>query len=279
MFENTERIVPRQAIYINQTYELYKHLSPREWTKWEYSDHKLEDPKNYRNNVYNIIEYHLRTDLESSDMCTFHTADFSDYPSDIHNIYRNEESRPVCSYSLTSICDTKFRGFYSYSDVISGVCRPLHREYFSFLVGTFYGQRKFCKYPFLLAVQRTCYLWLMAVCKNFELKGSVGFPVIWAHSNPKKDYYDLFSAYIFMDFDMTRHTILGNNFSEVLIQIKLTQPTDLNRNKIDKNRYSDDQDFYDHLRDLRKRDIVSRLAEKYPSLKTDEKLPESDADL
>lgn len=269
-------IFPKTIKLYSSSYEIYKHISPKEWEKPIYKELKLEDPSDYRQSVYNVLESLLFSDCQYSEEYSKVSMEFSTEPSNNHNIFRHNEMRPVCSYTVISTCDMLFNGFFCYTSQSSKICRPLHSEYLMFLTEVFFGEGFFYKLPFLLALQRTCYLWLMEICKRFELKGSVGFDVRWAHSDPKKDYYDLFSARVHMDFDMTQSKTIGNGFMDMMFCIKLTPPDNLRRNKISKNSFAGDEVFYDSLWNIRLGEIEHKIQKNYPEMKCDEVLIEDE---
>lgn len=271
------RIIPRTIKAFSPCYELYKKLDPEDWQINDEIECKLEDPKDYRKTVENILETLIRMDSEYEKEQLEYSNRFSLDPVEIYNIFRYEEIRPVLSYTVYAICDARTGGFYCCTDSFSGNYRPLHSEYRSFLTETFFGESSFYCFPFLLALQRTCYFWLLKVCRTFELKGSLGFDVRWAHSVENKTVYDLFSARIHMEFDMTQSKMSGEGITTVAFNLKISLPTQFRRSNILKIKFSDDFQFYSELLNIRKNEVDKKISERFPSLVCTEKLPEDDS--
>lgn len=104
------------------------------------------------------------------------------------------------------------------------------------------------------------------------MKGSLCIPVRWAHSKEKKDHYDLFTARIEIEFDLTECFKGDQSAMTSVIDMKISAPFAFHRSKIEKKRFEDDQAFYDELWDLRIAEIKKTLGEKYDSLMCEEKL-------
>lgn len=261
-------IKPRVLTSFDSSFELYKDIKPEEWHTPLIKQHKLEDPDDYRVCVYNALESLLHADLQYLDQQRLCTPAYSLSGIETHEIYRYGQLHKVLSYKVYTVFDKKTKGFFCFTDAIDNSLRPLHKEYEIFVIENVESilVKQYYKRSFLLALQRTCYLWLLAVCRNFELKGSLGFDVRWSHSNSNSDTYKLFSAAVHMEFDLTQTKPCEDGFFTGFFDLKLSLPEHFRQNKILKSRFKNDQDFYDKLWEIRYNEITDKINAKYPSL-------------
>jgi len=172
----------------------------------------------------------------------------------------------MLSYHCCAEVDKENSSFYLVTDYTDLGFRPLFKDYEKFIISNLVFVEEYYELPFLLAVQRTAYLWLSNISTCFEYRGSVLMTVLWAYSNPELKHYDLFHCKIVLDFDLTECYSDGIKKITPVFSIKLGLPSGLFRNTVVKSKFADDQDFYDHLWQLRISEIHKRIKEKYNDL-------------
>lgn len=270
----TTPVLPILLEYQDSSNELYPELGPGTWlgdTAGRLCE--LKDTSSYRTIMTSItaaltfMDKQYRTKLAESS----HAYGVSDCR--ICEIFRFEEFHQMLSYKVFTVCDTLNKGFYCFTEYCDFNMRPLFKDYELFLIdrlisdlGTLKSQ--YFRAPFLLALQRTCYLWLQAALQGFELKGSINMPIRWSHSKTHKNHYSLFTAYVRMEFDMTECIRNGNHITS-LIDLKLSLPSDFLKSKIKKSRFENDLVFFSELWKIRTDEIENRITAKY-GLRCDE---------
>jgi hypothetical protein len=263
-----ERIYPKVIEFKDSVQELYPYATPGQWQGEPiYHNCVLGNTENYREIMSSILNTLIWLDKQCRYKFTesHHSYSISDIRT--FEIYKNDEFKQVIAYRVFAVSDLMNRGFYCFTDYCDFNFRPLFKDYEMFIIDRMLlddcvQKKEYFRSPFLLAVQRSVYLWLIECIGSFELKGSIGMPVRWAHSKQNKDHYDFYSAFVYMEFDMCECYRNGSSITS-MIDIKLSLPFDFKRDKIDKRNFKDDDDFYDQMWDGRRLEIFKLLGEKY----------------
>lgn len=234
--------------------------------------------ENYRETIVSILDCLLWMDMQYRYEMQETLKAFSVRDIRTCEIYRFDDFYQMLSYQVFTVVDPNNRGFYTFNDYCDMSLRPLHKEYELFLIDNILIRtdlvQQYFRLPFLLAVQRTVYSWLMKACTAFEFKGSFGVDINWAHASDEKDYYNLFSCRIHVEFDLTERMVNSDGTFTVRFDIKLSLPVDFRKCvPVLKSRFTDHYDFYNHLWAVRQEGINKKLQHNFPSLFCDEEMP------
>lgn len=258
-------------------YELYKYMQPYQWAPCEAKTLKVSDLSDYRVTMYETIDLLFHMDLQFDDKQARSSVVYSMAPITTYSLFKNNDFIKVLGYVVFATYDNISRNFYCSTDPLDGSLRPLHEEYRLFIAANNVNRAHYYRRPFLLALQRTCYLWLLETCKRFELKGSVGFNVRWAEKNRKGTLYKLYTATVFMEFDLTKSYKFNETLTNSEIEIRLSLPTGFKKSEISTSRFEHDFAFYDELWDIRLKEITDRLVAQFPNMKcTDETIEDTE---
>ena len=276
MTAHAPSIHPKTFLMYDSSNELYPYLIPGTWRGSRIPKTFNVDTENYRCIIYSVLDCLLFLDYQFRYQfaeCSESVYDMSDVR--ITEIYRFDRFHQVLSYRVFPVVDTVNKGFYCFTSYNDLGFRPLFKEYELFLIDRMLldpsiMKKEYYRTSFLLAVQRTCYLWLINIAPKFEMRGSCCMPIRWAHSKEEKKHYDLFTAMIHMEFDMSECFRCDQPVLTALIDIKLSAPFNFERSKVDRDRFDSDQEFYDELWDLRFREVKKTLKTTLKSLKCDE---------
>jgi hypothetical protein len=250
----------------DSSYEIFKYIHSDQWVPCEVKLLRVTDPSDFRLTVYEILDALFDMDRQYEDNQTRSSPVYSLAPISSYSLFKNNEFVKILAYTVFTVCEIHTGNFFCTSDPLDGSLRPLHKEYELFIIDNAVRCPYYYRLPFALALQRTCYLWLLEVCKRYELKGSVGFDVRWAEINRRKTHYKLLSANILMEFDMTKSYMVNDTLLNSEIEIKLSLPQNLRIAKIEASRFEGTNDFYDKLWDLRSKEIASRLSCQFPNI-------------
>ena len=241
--------------YVN---ELNKHSSPTEWKgSWLTTKCTVPDISHNRWIIYSTLEGLMSMDYQYRNCMDEVQPNCYDI-LDIHiaEIYNRDAFYPVLRYKPYAVTDLKTKNYYCANFEYDQSFRPLWKEYELFIISQLPNNKEFYYTSFLMAVQRTVYLWLMSVIKMFELKGTVPMMIIWGSSKKEKELYQIFQAVVIMEFDMTeviRDT--ENNTQRNNYDIRLTLPLQVEKFEIEKCKFGDDTEFYDYIWEARRRNI------------------------
>jgi len=271
-------ITPKTFWLRDSSNELYPFLVPATWSGPPIPKTCSIDTTSYRHIIISLLDCLLLNDSQYRHQfaeCLGTAYDQSEVR--ISEVYRHDKFHHVLSYRVFAVTDTVNKGFYCFTHYQDFSFRPLFKEYELFLINRLLAEpgvlkKEYYRNSFLLAIQRTCYLWFIKIAECFEMKGSLCIPVRWAHSKEKKDHYDLFTARIEIEFDRTECFKGDQSSMSSVIDMKISAPFAFHRSKIEKKRFEDDQAFYDELWDLRIAEIKKTLGDKYESLICTEKI-------
>jgi hypothetical protein len=265
-------IAPRSLKCKDSSNELYPHLTPDRWVGPLMDMPHDPNTDTFRGIVLSVLECLLFTDFQyrgQLEECLGTAYDLT--PARVTNIYRYSKIHAVLSYRIFSITDIATKGLVFFTHPDQGF-RPLFKDYELFLIDRLLEdigvlKKEYYRTPFLLALQRTCYLWLMKITHMFEMKGSLKIPVRWAHSKKGRDHYDLFTVKVEIEFDMTEcYQENDKKHMTNVLDMKIGLPFEFVRSKVDKNQFKDDHSFYDELWNVRIDEIEKMLNEQYHKL-------------
>ena len=251
----------------DQTNELYVERTPLTWKgEVESKECKISDITDYRCVVGSMLDCLYYTDHQYRDQLKEASLHYSLCGICASNVFKRGVMVPVLNYRVMAVSDISKGTFHFVTDVTDQGFRPLFKDYELFIIELLVLHKQFYRYPFLLALQRTCYLWLLSILKNFELKGSTVMKVIWAETKPEKDYYYLYSAMVTLDFDLTQ--CYGHTFGVMtsVFDLVLGVPHFVTRKRIEKSDFDGDQDFHNHLWSLRIKTINDEIKNRNNSL-------------
>jgi hypothetical protein len=267
-------VLPKILEFHDTTHELYPDLHPSAWEGHvERETTVLADTSSYRTILHSIVSALTFMDRQYYDRLTRSNYLYDASDCRIIEVFRFESFRTMLEYNVFAVSDTLNNGFFCFTTYNQFGMRPLFKEYELLLIDRLLvdtPNKHYFKPPFLMAVQRTCYMWLQKSLSVFELRGEVGMPILWAHSKPRRDHYDMFCAWVWMQFDMAECVRSGDIITSK-ISIKLTMPTDLERSTLPKSDFKGDEDFHDQLWARRISIIEEKIGQKY-TLKCDEEI-------
>lgn len=264
-------ILPPRILCVDSSNELYKHLDSETWTGEKiYLDCSLKDTTDYRKMTGSIIKCLLFMDFQYRDRQQEVSPHFSLVGIRTCESYLTSELQPMLCYNCSVVVDTVNSSFYCVTDYTDAGFRPLFKDYELFIIDNLVLQKEYYYCPFLLAVQRTCYLWLSNVIRSFEYRGTIVMTVFWGQCKPEKDYYGVYSCKVVLDFDFTQLQRNCDGTFTSIYNIKLGLPTAFFKSRIEKKDFSGDQDFFNKIWTMRIRDIHRRLETKFRQLYCDE---------
>ncbi len=251
--------------------ELYKHLTSETWKGPEmHKECKLSDVSNFRIVTLDVMETLLFMDHQYRDCQKIVSPHYSLADIRTSQSFREDYIHPILNYACYAYIDLKNKQFYCVTDFTDMGFRPIYKEYELLIIEHLVLNKEYYYSSFLLAVQRTCYLWLSMIVKCFEFRGTVPMTVYWGISKPEKDKYILYSCKIVMEYDIGE--IQNQTESDVVscYNIKLGLPTHFFRNETEKAKFKDDQEFYDHLWNYRITTIKRQIEAAFGLLYCDE---------
>lgn len=256
-----------EILVVDQTNELYKERTSLTWEgTFDLKKCSLSDVTNYPAIIWHMLDCLYYADHQYRDQHKQSSPHYS--LCDIHtvNSFRGGAMVPTLNYRVFGVSDIGKKSFFLMTDPTDQGFRPLFKDYELFIIELLVLQKQYYWYPFLLAVQRTCYLWLLNLLPKFELRGATTMKVIWAETNPKRDFYYLYTATISLDFDLSQCYGNGDGTMTSVLDLKLGIPHNLTRSKIPKSQFDDDRDFHNHLWSLRIKTITETIKNRKTSL-------------
>lgn len=273
----TTRILPKLVYVYDQMNELLKHVTSETFKGNKLGIIANADTSDYRKMVKSILRILKWMDMQYRYQQVDVSPIYSFNEIRTYEMFRYNDFHHMLIYKVFAVVDSVNGGFFCFTEGADASLRPLHREYELFVIshlltGAFDAKGAYYRMPFLLALQRTVYLWLMKVTETYEFKGSMGMSVRWAYSQPHKDYYELYSCKVHMEFDMTERFPNPDGTVTIGIDIRLSLPDSWKKNKIEKSKFNGDADFYSQLCTIREDELDGRLKVKFPTLYCNEVL-------
>lgn len=273
----TTRILPKLVYVYDQMNELSKHVTAETFKGNKLGITASADTSDYRKLVKSVLRILKWMDMQYRYQQTDVTPVYSFDDIRTYEMFRYNDFHYMLIYKAFAVVDPVNGGFFCFTEGADASLRPLHKEYELFLIahlltGTYDTKGAYYRLPFLLALQRTVYLWLMKVTETYEFKGSMGIAVRWAYAQPHKGYYELYSCKVHMEFDMTERFHNPDGTDTIGIDIRLSLPDDWKKNKIEKSKFNGDADFYSQLCTIREDELDGRLKVKFPTLYCNEVL-------
>ena len=166
----------------------------------------------------------------------------------------------VLEYTVYTFSEHTTGNFFSVTNYLENDFRPLFKDYELFMIWNLVDNKEYYHLPFLLALQRTVYLWLMGIVHFFEFKGNVPLEVIWCRNKPDRAYYDIYRAEVQLSFDFSE---VGHcdGIHRNIIKLKLGLPSNFKRDYIHKSDYSSLKEFFDAFWDARAKRIHRKIYE------------------
>lgn len=251
--------------------ELYKHLTPETWMGGTtYKECTLTDVSNFRMITTEIIETLLFMDHQYKDKQKQVSPHYSLEDVCIRWSFREDIVHSVLDYSCCAFINVTEKNYYYATNLQDMSYRPLHKEYELFIIHHLPLNKEYYYTSFLLAVQRTCYLWLSRIVLGFEFRGSASMVVYWGSAKEGKDKYPLYSCRIVMEYDLSGLQYHSDGTMVSYYNIRLGLPSHFFKTEVDKSQFKDDQEFYDQLWDHRVRTIQRHIDAVKGSLHCDE---------
>lgn len=239
--------VPR-ILCMDFSNEIYRYLTSETWKgEHMYKDCTLSDVSNFRTVTCSVLETLLFMDHQYRDRQNEVSPHYSLADVRISQSFRDDYMHPILNYLCHAFIDLKEKHFYCVTDFTDMGFRPLYKEYGLFIIHQLVLNKEYYPTSFLLAVQRTCYLWLSRIVGCFEFRGTTAMTVYWGGSKPKKDKYTLYSCKIIMEYDISEVQYQTDTVVVSYYNIRLGVPYDFYKTDVEKSKFKDDQDFYDQL--------------------------------